>query len=94
MAKLTKAQHAHLLEILLHLEKVQNYIASDQIAICSVKDQPTTTIDYVRVKPYMEAVDRHPDDAKPLTRVTKDIGSDLARLPTAIHYLSTFILNN
>ncbi len=83
---MTKALRAQLTRVLIDMERTQAYIASDRVAVCRVLDRTTCTTDYTRA-PYMPAVDRSPDDALPLARITKDIGSDLCRLPNAIRSL-------
>ena len=84
-----KRQRNALLSILADMEKANAYIMSPSVAVCSVDRVATTTLHFTRN--YVPGVDRSPDDAQPLMRMAKDIGSPLCRLPEAIRSLKTFL---
>ena len=89
MAKFTKTQWRDLSATLAQLERVQAFIASDRIAVCVVDKVATTTLHHTRA--YVPGVDRTPDDARPLCRIAKDIGSELCLLPDAIRNLKRIL---
>lgn len=88
MAKLTKTMQASLFRVLVNLERIQAFIASDRIAVCNIHAQATTTLHYTRA--FVEGIDR-PGDARPLTVMAKDIGSELCLLPDAIQSLKQML---
>lgn len=85
MAKLTRKQSTDIARTLALLERVQAYIAAPRTVICWVDEKATTALHYTRE--YVPAIDKSPDDAKPLYRVAKDIGTELCLLPDAIRNL-------
>jgi hypothetical protein len=89
MAKLTKAQHADISAALDGLRRAQAFIASDRVVVCSRDKVATSTLHFTRA--YVPGLDRHPDDALPLTSIAKDIGSPLCFIPTAIRRLERLL---
>ena len=79
MATLTKKQTATLEHILRDMERARNYLFSPTIAIAHKKAFHTTTLDYVR------------QDGTVLYEVTKEYGSDLCALDTAIRTMRNLL---
>lgn len=84
MAKLTKAQRTTLLSALSALERAQRLIANPSVAFCRFSDNATTTLHYTRT--FVDGIDK-PGDARPLTVMAKDIGTELCLIPQAIRDL-------
>ena len=87
--KLTRATRMELTRAIAYLERVQKYLASDRIAICNVDSVATTTLHFTRA--YVPGLDKSEADARPLYRVAKDIGSDLAVMPDALKILRRLV---
>jgi|CXWL01.1.fsa_nt_gi hypothetical protein len=79
MATLTKKQRASLELVLRDMKRARNYIFSPTLAIAHKRAYGTTTLDYVR------------PDGTALYEVTKEYGSDLCGLDTAIAHLERFL---
>lgn len=91
MGRLTKAQVSSLGRSIDKLERIHKFIQSDGIAVCVVRQRATNNLDYVRQGAFNEHMDRSPADALPLSRIAKDIGSELAMLPDAIRDLKRLV---
>lgn len=90
MNKITKRQRDALLHTLSALERVQRFIANDRTVICTKSEHATTSLHYTRA--FVPGLDKE-GDAKPLTAMCKEIGSELALLPDAIRTLK-YVLEN
>lgn len=82
MAKLTKKQQRELETILRHARAARDYIMRDNVVVTVRASVATTTRHYTRTE----------GDA--LYPVTKEYGSDLCRIDTAISQLETFLMIN
>jgi hypothetical protein len=78
--RLTKAARTELRRVLYDAERAAEYLRSDDVVVARRKEQPTTTLDYVR----------H-EDTTVLTEVNKEYGSDLTGLAAAIDRLASFL---
>lgn len=90
MAKLTKAQQTQIARIIASLEVAQAFLASESVVICRKDRAATTSLHYTRA-PVPESLAK---DSAPLFPICKDIGCDLALLPTAIASLKTFFMES
>lgn len=79
MAKLTRLQVRELERVIYNAKAAQAYISRTDIAVARRRDMATTTLDYAR------------PDGSVLTEVTKDYGSQLCQLSTAITALEGFL---
>ena len=83
MAKLTKVQRRTLERVLHDLRRAVCYIDRPDTAVCAVKSQATTTLDFTRAS-----------DTRVLYEVRKEYGSDLCGATTALGELERFIGEN
>lgn len=80
MARLTKKDRRKLEAALEDIERAFAYIHGEDVAVCRVAQQATTTLHYTR-----------PADDRKLFEVERRIGSDLCRLEVARDALRVFL---
>lgn len=93
MANLTRKQRAHLDSVLKDAERALDYIMREDVAIAHRVRSASTVLDYTR-KPLsadQAASIGVKQDDRALTVVTKEIGSHLCGLPTAVRSLRAFL---
>lgn len=81
MAFLTRKQQAQVSRAIGHLQASRDYIMGERVRVCRVGDS-APALTYVR-----------PDGAK-LSEVTREYGSDLCRIDTALQILTDFYAHN
>lgn len=80
MPKLTKKDRRKLEAVLEDIERAFTYIHGEEVAVCRVSRQATTTLHYTRQL-----------DDRALYEVERRIGSDLCRLEVARNALCDFL---
>ena len=96
MAKLTKVQRAHLASVLHDAERALDYIMREDVAVAHRVRSASTVLDYARkpLTPEQCAAIGVKADDRALTVVTKEIGSHLCGLPSAVKSLKDFLALN
>ena len=80
--KMTRKMREELAYILRNLERGQNYIMSNNVAIARRSEHATTTLHYTRA------------DGQCLYEIEKSYGSDLTGITTGIQALKNFLLKD